>query len=110
MCAIELLREDGELQRCQGHRVLGTTYYSKDGAEKAIHHLEMSRRIATSLDSPYQLFWTYFTMAQGVFVESEFDDAHAQIEHTTSHATHDACLLSHAPLRQATFGINNVCS
>ena len=84
---IELLPENGEQHKtCQGHGLLGDIYTSKDETEKAAHHLEIALGIATTLDSPNDLFWIHYSLAEMFFGQSAFDDAHDHIEHAKSHA------------------------
>lgn len=48
--AVDLLPEEGEGHRaCKGHCLLGNVYGSKGYSEKAIHHFELSLRLASSL-------------------------------------------------------------
>ena len=46
---------------CKGGRVLGDICHSRDKADKAISHLEMALRVASSSNWYYQLFWIDYT-------------------------------------------------
>ena len=100
--AFDLLQEKGNQFRVgQCHRVLGVIYRSQGKKEKAIHHLEVALGIASSLNSPYELFWVHFALAELFFEEGRFDDAQAHIGHAKSHAVNDAYNLARASWLQA---------
>jgi len=93
--AINLLPEKGkQLNVCQSHRTLGNIYYSKGEAERAIHHLEVALRIASSLNHSTELFWVHFALADLFLGHRRFDDAHAHIGCTKAHAVDDVYLLA----------------
>jgi len=100
--AINLLPEKGkQLNVCQGHRALGYIYYSKGEAEKAIHHLEVALRIASSLNYCTELFWVHFALANLFLGHGRFDDAHAHIGCTKAYAVDDVYLLACGSYLQA---------
>ena len=100
--AIDLLPEKGESFRvCTCHRTLGRIYYSKGETEKAIHHFEVALGIASSINSPNELFWIHFSLADLFRDQSRFDDAHAHIEHAKSYAVNDAYLRARVLRMQA---------
>ena len=102
--AIGLLLEKGQQHRIsKAHRVLGYVYQSKGRTDKAIHHLEVALRIATSLNATHQLFWVRFTLADLFGKEGKFSDAHAHVQLAKSHAVHDAYNVARASLLQARF-------
>ena len=74
--AINLLPEKGkQLNVCQGHHALGYIYYSKGEGEKAIHHLGLALRIASSLNYYTELFWVHFALADLFLGHGRFADA-----------------------------------
>ena len=88
--AIGLLPEVGQqLQGRLGHRVVGNIYSLKGDAEKAIHHYEVARGIASALNTVIQLVWIHFGMAEAFVREGRFDDAQAHIGHAKSYAAND---------------------
>ena len=90
---IELLPKNSkQYQTSQGHRLLGTVYTFKDETEKATHHFEIALEIATSVNSPYDLFWIHFDMANMFSKERRFDAAHDHIERAKSRADNAYCL------------------
>ena len=100
--AINLLPEKGEqLRVCEAHRILGIIYRSKGDTEKAIHYLEVSLGIASSLNFHQELLWAHFFLADLFSTEGRFNDAHAHFEQARSHAVDDAYLLARASLLQA---------
>ena len=104
--AIDLLPEKGEEFRvCRCHRVLGDIYSSKYETAKAIRHYEVALEIASSFNWLNLLFCVHFSLAQLLFDEDRFEDAHAHVVHAKSHAVndHDAYLLARAMWLQALF-------
>ena len=102
--AIDLLLEKGDqFLVCNGHRVLGDIYDSKDDTEKAIHHFEKAIEIASSLNLDDQLFWVHYSLAELFFKQGKFDDAHAHIERAKPHAVNDPYDLGRALDLQARF-------
>jgi len=89
--AIDLFPEkNDQILASDLHGVLGKTYQSKGERDKAIHHFEVSLRIATSLNHHNVLFWTHYRLAQLFSDEGRFDDASTHIERAKSHAIDDA--------------------
>ena len=104
--AIDLLPEKGEeFLVCRCHRVLGDIYCSKDETAKAIHHYEVALEIASSFNWHNLLFCIHFSLAQLLFDEGRFGDAHAHVVHAKSHAVndHDTYLLARAMWLEALF-------
>jgi tetratricopeptide (TPR) repeat protein len=102
--AISLLPERGEEFRlCQGHRVLGDIYQSKGMMEKAINHLEVALRIASSLNWHDERFWVHFTLAEVFSGQGRFDDAHAHAERAKLCAVNNTYYLACASHLQASF-------
>jgi len=102
--AIELLPEKGEQNlACNCHQTLGDIYNSKGDTERAIHHLEISLRIASSLNLDPGLFWSHYALAEVFFMDGRFSDAHAHVEHAKSHTVNDTYLLARASELQAMF-------
>ena len=100
--AINLLPEEGGQHRaCQCHRALGDIYCSKGDTEKAIHHLEVARRIASSINMVAQLFWVHFSLAELFSNQGRFDETKTHLEHARSYAANDVYLLARASLLQA---------
>ena len=88
--AIYLLPEEGEQPpRSKCHHILGTIYHSKGETEKAIHHLEIARGIASEFNWLNQLFWIHASLALLFFNEGRFDDAHAHVKSAKLHAISD---------------------
>jgi len=102
--AIDLLSGKGEqFNVCLCHRVLAGIYCSKGEKEKAISHLEAALGIASPFNWHNELFWSHYALAQSVFCQDRFDDAHAHVELAKSHAVNNAYKLGHAMVLQATF-------
>ena len=100
--AIEVLPEKGQEYRvCESHRILGQIYTAKGEREKAIHHFETARGIASVFDWDDLLVWIHFELATLFRDEGEFDDAHSHIELAKSHTANNKCNLGYAVLRQA---------
>jgi len=100
--AIDILPEKGQqLKVCQGHRILGKIYQSKDETKKAIHHFEVALEIASPLNWHTQLFWINYSLADLFSEKARFDDAHAHIQRAMSHAVDDPYLLARALWLQA---------
>ena len=100
--AISLLPETGEpFRACNGHRILGHICQSKRETGKAIYHFGVALGIASSLNTPYDLFWVNFALAHVFFDKGRFDDAQAHIERAKSHAASDLSNLAHASRLQA---------
>jgi len=100
--SIGLFPETGEEYRvCKSHRVLGYIYQSKGETEKAIHHLEVALRIATSFDWHGQQFVVHRWLAQLFYSERRFDDAQAHVKRAMSHTANSTINLADAMEMQA---------
>ena len=103
-CAINHLLEKGEkFKLCQGHSALGDIYSSKGEREKAIHHFEVVREIASPFNWHDELFWVHYALANLFFGEGRFDEAHAHIECAKSQVVDNAYNLGRAMELQAGF-------
>jgi len=102
--AIDLLPEKGDqLGLCHGHRILGYIYNFKGKTENAIHHLEVSLGIASSLNSDSELCSVHYALARVLAKGGRFNDAHAHVEHAKSHAVNDKYFLACVSGLQARF-------
>ena len=102
--AIDLLPDEGEQFRaCRCHRVLGEIFSSKGEVEKAINHFETALGIASSFNWYCQLLRIHHSMAELLFDENRFDDAHTHVERAKLHAIDDTYRLGHAMELQAEF-------
>ena len=100
--AVDLLPKEGQqLAVCDCHRVLGSIYDAKGDAEMAIHHLGVALKIATSLNTSYDLFWLHFALAELFSGQGKFDDTLSHIERAKSHAVDDTYHLARASLLHA---------
>ena len=99
--AIRLLPEKEEFQLCQSHLVLGDIYRSKEKKEKAVHHFEMARGIASRFDWSFELIWIHYKLARLFCDEGRLSDAHVHIERAKSHAGNSAYDLGCAVYLQA---------
>ena len=88
---------------CKCHRLLGTICRSRGETEKAITHFETAIGIASSSNWAHILGPIHSSLAQLFFDENRFDDAHAHVERSKSHATDDPYNLGRAMELQATF-------
>ena len=101
---INLFSERGEqFVVCKCQHLLGVIYQSKGEVEKAVQHCEVALGIASFFNQLNTLVWICFTLAQLLFSEGKFDEAHAHVEHAKLHATNgnDGYLLAHAMELQA---------
>jgi len=88
--AIDLLSGDrDQFQVCRCHRVLGKIWYSKGETEKAIDHFETALKIASPARWHDQLSRNHYELADLLFKEGRFDEAHTSIERAKSHAAID---------------------
>ena len=92
-----------QLLICDCHRLLGLVRHSTGKAEKAITHFETAIGIASSSNWAHILGPIHSSLAQLFFDENRFDDAHAHVERSKSHATDDPYNLGRAMELQATF-------
>jgi tetratricopeptide (TPR) repeat protein len=85
--AIDLLPEKGqEYLVCDLHKTLGVINRSKGERKKALHHYEISLRIASLFNWHFMLFWIHYSMAELFGDGRELDDESAHIERAKSHA------------------------
>jgi tetratricopeptide (TPR) repeat protein len=99
---IDLIPSKGqEIQVCQSHRFLGNVYHSKNEREKAIHHFEISLKIASDFKWGDQLFWINRSLAQLFLSEQRLDDANTHIERAKSYVGENAYNLGRATEVQA---------
>jgi len=103
--AIDLLEKDEQFLVCRSHHVLGVIYRCKGEIEKAINHLTVALRIASSFNWPNLLFWIQFWLAVLSSDKGRPEDAHAHIEHAKLHAVNgnDTYLLAHETWLQVVF-------
>jgi len=95
--AISLLPEEGEEYRlCKSHRILGDIYKSKGETVKAIDHLEVALRIASSFEWHRESFWAHFRLARLFYHEGRLDDANTQIGCAKSHSVNNVIQLAYA--------------
>jgi ATP/maltotriose-dependent transcriptional regulator MalT len=101
--AITLLPEDDhQFIACGCHRVLGNIYHFKGDEAKAIEHLEVALRIASSHDNwNSTTFWIYYTMVVLYSEEGRIGDAYAHLERAKPHALNDAHNSAYAMVLQA---------
>jgi len=86
---IDLQGDEGQIQASRHHRLLGEICAAKGETEKAIGHFETALRIASSFNWHYGQFWNHLSLAKLFSDKERFDQAHAQIEHSKSHAAND---------------------
>ena len=92
--ALDLLSEKGEqFNVCICHRALGRICCSKGEEEKASGHLKAALGIASSFNWHDELFWSHYALAQLLFDQNKFDDAHAHVELAKPHAVDNAHYL-----------------
>jgi len=102
--AINLLQDKGEQYpavRC--HRLLGDIYRSKGMTGMAIKYLETALEIASPFSWHNEQFWIHHSLANLLFGEKKFDDAHNHIEHAKLHTTDNTYQLGCAMEQQARF-------
>jgi tetratricopeptide (TPR) repeat protein len=89
--AIDLVPEKGqEYLVCELHKVLGRINRSKGEREKALHHYEISLRIASPFNWHQILFWIHYNLAELFGDGRELDDESAHIERAKSYAVDGA--------------------
>ena len=102
--AIDLLSDNGDqFPVCNCYRVLGDICQSKGETAKAIGHLETALGIASRFNWRAQQSLIHRSLAEVLFEENKFDDAHVHVECAKSYAIHDAYQLGQATELQATF-------
>jgi len=100
--AIDLLPENGQqLLVCSGHCVLGNIHRFKGDTQKAIHHLGVAFRVASSLNYHTSLCRVHYSLAILFLEESRPSDAQDHVERAKSYAVNDAYLLAHTSQLQA---------
>jgi tetratricopeptide (TPR) repeat protein len=100
--AIRLIPENGNPYLvCQFLLLLGNIYQSKGETEKAVYHLEVALRIASSFNWHDALFLVHFSLA-GLFLdEGRFDDARTHNKRAKSHTVGSTYDLGTATIVQA---------
>jgi len=78
--AIALLPEKGEHRVCRCHHILGNIYLSKGDTERAVCHLEVALRLASSFHWLNLLVWIHFSLADMCCNQGKFYGAHAHVE------------------------------
>ena len=103
--AINLLSagESTQFDLCNCHQILGRVYRSKGQTRKAINQFETALGIASAFNSHIHLFWNHYDLAQLLFNDSRFNEAHAHIERAKSHAINDPHNLARGMRQQAWF-------
>ena len=103
--AINLLsgEQDNQYDLCNCHQILGKIYQSKGKTREAIDQFKMGLGIASSFNFHYHLFWNNYLLAQLLFDNNQFDEAHTHIKRAKSHAINDSYKLGRAMDRQARF-------
>ena len=100
--AIGLLPERGqEFRVCEHRRLLGLICQSKGETEKAVHHFEVARTIASPFNWHDQLFLVHCSLAQLFLKEGKLSDAQAHVERAKSYASNRTHYLGRAMEVQA---------
>ena len=100
--AIGLLPERGqEFRVCEHRRLLGLICQSKGETEKAVHHFEVARRIASPFNWHDQLFLVHCSLAQLFLKEGRFDDAQVHVERAKLYTSNRTYYLGRAMEVQA---------
>ena len=95
--AIDLLPGRGnQYLVCESHQLLGCVYRSKRETETAFHHFEVALGIASVFNWHSQMFDIHYFLAAVFLDESRFDNAHAHVEQSKSHAVNGAHYLGRA--------------
>lgn len=94
--AMDLYKNHDQHRLSQCHQILGRIQKSRGDREKAIHHLEASLRIISSVDLRYESSETHLALAILYIEEGKLDDAHAHLEHVESLAGDDMLSLGYA--------------
>ena len=103
--AIDLLSNiEGEpYPVCECYRILGLVSHSRGETAKAIKHFETAIRIASSFNWHHHLFQNNKSLAELLFNEDRFSDAHTHLERAKSHVANDPYSLGGAMKLQAQF-------
>jgi tetratricopeptide (TPR) repeat protein len=88
---------------CGCYRVLGNICRSKGERENSIDHFKLALEIASSFNWNFHLLWIHNSLAQLVFDEGRFDDAHAHTEYAKFYAANDPYRLGRMVKQQAWF-------
>ena len=92
--AIGLFPEKGEeFPVCQCHELLGDIYRSKRKRNKAIHHYEIARKIASPLNWHTRLFWVHYSLALLFQDEGAYDNACVHVKQAKLYAARLEYLL-----------------
>ena len=94
--AIDLSQNHDRFQLCQCHKILGQIQQSRGDTENAIHHFEVSIRIASALNLHDDLSSIHLALANLYLGQDKFNFARAHVEHAKSHAENDMLLLGSA--------------
>ena len=94
--AMGLFENRDQYGLCECHKALGRIHRFKGNAEKAIHHLEETLRIASSLNSHGELSRTHLSLAGLYTEEGKLSEAQTHIEHLKSLAQDDMLMLGSA--------------
>jgi tetratricopeptide (TPR) repeat protein len=102
--AIDLFSGKGqEFSVCQCHYVLGEICRSKGETKESMNHFETALTIASPFNWHNQQFSILHSLAELLFDQGRFDDAHSHIERAKSHVANDAYNLGGAMYLQAYF-------
>jgi len=93
---IDLQGDEGQIQACECHHLLGEICAAKGETEKAIGHFETSLGIASSFNLSHDQFWNHYALALLFSDQKKFDQAHAQLERAKSHVANDPYRLGRA--------------
>ena len=89
--AISLTPERGDqFLACKSHQTLGDIYRSKGEIKKAVHHLEVALKMASSFCWRSELFSVHFSLAVLFFGEGRFEDANVHTKSARSYPDDDA--------------------
>ena len=83
------------------HQALGTIYRGKDNREKAVEHLEVALRIASSRNWHGETCWVLDPLIMLFAKGGRFDDANAHLEQAKLHAVNNANNLARTVALQA---------
>jgi len=88
---------------CGCHRVLGNVYHSRGEGERAINHFEMALGIASTFNWHDHSFWNHYCLANLLFDQGRFSDAHGHIKHAKSLMANNTYHLGRVTELQAWF-------
>ena len=75
---------------CKSHQTLGDIYRSEGEIKKAVHHLEVALKMASSFCWRSGLFSVHFSLAVLFFGEGRFEDANVHTKSARSYPDDDA--------------------